>query len=96
LPPAQGKDLRDRECVRVANKGLRNGCFCAFAYDAVRPDGMPPRVFLPKSAELLENTGFDFSGERKERARVCKRMEGKRITRIGTGFERRRRAGQRV
>src|SRR5712692_7211861 len=24
----QGKDLRDRECVRVANKGLTNRLFC--------------------------------------------------------------------
>ena len=25
----QGKDLRDRECVRVAGKGLTEGHFCA-------------------------------------------------------------------
>jgi len=29
----QGKDLRDRECVRVASKGLTGGVFCVFAHD---------------------------------------------------------------
>ena len=29
----QGKDLRDRECVRVAGKGLTGGHFCVFAQD---------------------------------------------------------------
>jgi hypothetical protein len=30
----QGKDLRDRECVRAANNGLTRTCFCAFAHDS--------------------------------------------------------------
>jgi hypothetical protein len=30
----QGKDLRDRECVRVAGKGLTGGHFCALAQEA--------------------------------------------------------------
>ena len=29
----QGKDLRDRESVRVAGKELTGGPFCAFAHD---------------------------------------------------------------
>jgi len=29
----QAKDLRDRESVRVAGKGLTGGVFCAFAHD---------------------------------------------------------------
>ena len=69
----------------MANKALRNGHFCAFAHEAGRPEGMPPRVFLPKSAELLENTGVDFFKERKERTRAGKSMNGKGIARIGTG-----------
>jgi hypothetical protein len=80
----------------VANKGLRNRRFCDFAHETVWPDGMPPRVFLPKSAELLENTGVDFFGERKERTRAGKSIKGKGIARIGTGFGRRRRVGQRA
>ena len=29
----QGKDLRDRECVGEAGKGLTGGRFCVFAHD---------------------------------------------------------------
>jgi hypothetical protein len=29
----QAKDLRGRECVRVANKGLAERCFCTLAHD---------------------------------------------------------------
>ena len=32
----QGKDLRDRECVRVANKGVTERHFCASAQDGTR------------------------------------------------------------
>jgi hypothetical protein len=46
----------------------------------------PPRAFLQKSVELLENTGVDFFEERKERARAGKSMKGKGIARIGAGF----------
>ena len=32
----QGKDLRDKECVRVANKGVTERDFCASAQDGTR------------------------------------------------------------
>jgi len=80
----------------VANKGLRNGLFCVLAHEAVWPEGMPPRVFLLKSAQPPENTGVDFFEERKERARAGKSMKGKGIARIGAGFGRRPRVGQRA
>src|SRR5579864_666487 len=40
----QGKDLRDREFVRVAGKGLTGGHFCVFAHDGRRSErSLPPR-----------------------------------------------------
>ena len=34
----QGKDLRDRESVRAANKGVTKTCFCAFAHERMRAE----------------------------------------------------------
>src|SRR6266446_5798052 len=41
----QGKDLRDRECVRVAGKGLTGGHFCASAQQSPRRGTPTPGVF---------------------------------------------------
>src|SRR5713101_5701325 len=73
----QGKDLRDTECVRVANKGLTERHFCASVQRASFRRGMPPRVFCKKSAEVVENKGSGCEKERKERKRVCKPLKTK-------------------
>ena len=36
----QGKDLRNRECVRVASKGVANRHFCASAQDGTQETGL--------------------------------------------------------
>ena len=51
----QGKELRDRECVRVASKGLAERRFCVSAQETNCCLGMPPPVFLSKSAQAIEN-----------------------------------------
>jgi hypothetical protein len=45
----QGKDLRDRECVRVAGKGLTEGHFCASVQRPSRR-GTPTPGVLGKEA----------------------------------------------
>ena len=47
----QGKDLRDRECVRVANKGLTKPHFCPLVQRAI--DASPWKGAL----EEYENKG---------------------------------------
>src|SRR5260370_21039730 len=75
----QGKDLRDKECVRVASKGVTKRHFCASVQRTSFRAGMPPRVFCRKSAEVIENKGRETEKERKERSRVRNRKEAKDI-----------------
>jgi hypothetical protein len=82
----QTKELQNTECVRVANTGLTGGRFCAFdARDGalvvrtVSCRGIPPPVFLQKSAEVIENKGWESENERQESLRACKRKEIKKI-----------------
>jgi hypothetical protein len=60
----QGKDLRDRECVRVASKGLTERPFCA---SVQLP---PPRVFCKKRLQAVENKRQRLEKENQEAARV--------------------------
>ena len=46
----QGKDLRDRECVRVAGKGLTEGRFCASVQRAPRRGTPTPGVLRKEAA----------------------------------------------
>src|SRR5260370_26271374 len=78
----QGKDLRDKECVRVASKGLTKRHFCASVQRTSSGRGMPPRVFWEKSAEVIENKGRESEKERKESLRVRKRKEIKEIEEV--------------
>ena len=78
----QGKDLRDKECVRVASKGLAKRHFCASVQRTRSRRGMPPRVFWEKSAEVIENKGRDSEKERQESLRVRKRKERKEIEEV--------------
>ena len=66
----QGKELRDRECVRVASKGLAEPHFCVFAQETKCCRGMPPRVFWKKSVDLLDSEGVEFFENAKESAIV--------------------------
>ena len=88
----QTKGLRDRESVRVANKGLTNGVFCAFAHDGrelwlARDSrrwgrGMPPPVFLQKSPQTIENKGRGYEKETQESSRAGKYKEVKEIAEV--------------
>src|SRR5260370_26742757 len=78
----QGKDLRDKECVRVASKGLTKRHFCASVQRTSSGRGMPPRVFWEKSAEVIENKGRESEKERKEKSRVRNRKEAKEIEEV--------------
>src|SRR5712692_11912930 len=78
----QGKDLRDRECVRVAGKGLTKRHFCASVQRTSSGRGMPPRVFCRKSAEVIENKRRESEKERQESLRVRKRKEAKEIEEV--------------
>ncbi len=78
----QGKDLRDKECVRVASKGLTERHFCASVQRASSRRGMPPRVFWEKSAEVIENKGRESEKERQESLRVRKQKEVKEIEEV--------------
>src|SRR5713226_6970134 len=78
----QGKDLRDTECVRVANKGLTKRHFCASVQRTSSGRGVPPRVFWEKSAEVIENKGRESEKERQESLRVRKRKEAKEIEEV--------------
>ena len=71
------KELRDRECVRVARKGLAESHFCAFAQETKSWRDMPPPVFLSKSAQAIENKRLECEKERQERKRVCKPLKRK-------------------
>jgi hypothetical protein len=49
----QAKDLRDTECVRVANNGLTEGHFCA-SVQRTSSDGYPhPGCFAKRGCKLL-------------------------------------------
>ena len=78
----QGKDLRDKECVRVASKGVTKRHFCASVRRTSSRRGMPPRVFCRKSAEVIENKGSVCEKERKEKLRVRNRKEAKEIEEV--------------
>src|SRR5216683_5104661 len=62
----QGKGLRDRECVRVAGKGLTEGHFCASVQRASRRG--TPRVFWEKRLQAVENKGQELEKESQEAA----------------------------
>jgi hypothetical protein len=64
----QGKDLRDTECVRVASKGLTKRDFCASVQRANSRRGTPPRVFLEKRLQAVENKGREWEKQGKEAA----------------------------
>src|SRR5260370_3777854 len=75
----QGKDLRDKECVRGASKGLTKRHFCASVQRTSSGRGMPPRGFWEKSAEVIENKGRESEKKRKEKSKVRNRKETKGI-----------------
>ena len=54
----QGKGLRDRECVRVANTGLRRARFCAF--DARRKVNGGRRLKVESRGPMPESPGQIF------------------------------------
>ena len=65
----QAKDLRDMECVRVANNGLTEGHFCASVQPTTPWTGTPPGV-LQKRLQAIDLMGVDFWGSAQEAARV--------------------------
>ena len=73
------KELRDRECVRVASKGLAESHFCAFAQETKSWRDMPPPVFLSKSAQAIENKRWEREKEAQERKRARKPLKTKGV-----------------
>src|SRR5258707_13561382 len=68
-PGCPGKHLRHRESSSTPAESPKTGSGCP----------PPPRVFLSKSAEAIENKGRRTEKERQERKRVRKDKELKEI-----------------